>query len=184
MPTAKVHVLPCGIDLNRFKSMDAASCRRQLGWRRDAFHVLFASSNGDPVKRPWLAKAAVEQTLRQGIPAELHYLTDVSNSTVPVWLNASDALILTSLHEGSPTVVKEALACGLPVVSVDVGDVAERIEAIDGCYLAHASPADLAHKLSLVHQRGQRVDCRGNLEDLDVLNVARRLKSLYELIAA
>ena len=183
LPT-KIHVLPCGIDLDRFRPMDPPLCRRQLGWRNDAFHVLFASSNGDPVKRPWLAKATVEETLRQGIPAELHFLSGVPNSTVPTWLSASDALLLTSLHEGSPTVVKEALACGLPVVSVDVGDVAERIEMIEGCHLAQPNPADLAHKLSLVHQRRQRLDCRGRLEDLSVQNVAHRLKALYELVAA
>ena len=117
------------------------------------------------------------------MPAELHYMTGVPNSAVPVWLNASHALLLTSLHEGSPTVVKEALACGLPVVSVDVGDVAERIEGIEGCHLAQPDPADLANKLSLVHHRRQRLDCRGRLEDLCVLNVARRLKVLYELVA-
>ncbi len=182
--TAKAHVLPCGIDLQRFKPMDSLLCRRQLGWRSDAFHVLFASSNGDPVKRPGLAQAAVRQTLHQGIPAELHYLTGVPNSAVPVWLNASDALLLTSLHEGSPTVIKEALACGLPVVSVDVGDVAERIEGIEGCHLARPDPAGLADRLSLVHQRRQRLDCRGRLEAISVQNVARRLKDLYELIAA
>ena len=77
---AKIHVLPCGIDLDRFRPMDPLLCRRQLGWRSDAFHVLFASSNGDPVKRPWLAKAAVEETLKQGIPTEIHYLTGVPNS--------------------------------------------------------------------------------------------------------
>ncbi len=180
----KVRVLPCGIDLDRFKPMDSPSCRQQLGWNRDAFHVLFASSNGDPVKRPWLAKAAVEETLKHGIPAELHYLTGVPNSAVPMWLNASDALLLTSLHEGSPTVVKEALACGLPVVSVDVGDVAERIETIEGCHLAEPDPADLARKLTLVHQRRQRLDCRDRLQDLGVQSVARRLKALYELIAS
>ena len=181
---AKIHVLPCGIDLDRFRPMDPLLCRRQLGWRSGAFHVLFASSNGDPVKRPWLAKAAVEETLKQGIPTEIHYLTGVPNSSVPVWLSASDALLLTSLHEGSPTVVKEALACGLPVVSVDVGDVAERIETIEGCHLAQPNPADLAHKLSLVHQRRERLDCRGQLEDLSTRNVACRLKTLYELVAA
>ncbi len=179
----KVHVLPCGIDLARFKPMDPLWCRRQLQWSADSFHVLFASSNGDPVKRPWLAKAAVEEAAKRGIPAEMHYMTGVPNSAVPVWLNASDALLLTSLQEGSPTVVKEALACGLPVVSVDVGDVAERIESIDGCYLAKPDQADLASKLSLVHQRRTRLDCRSQLEDLCVLNVARRLKSLYELVA-
>ncbi len=180
---AKVRVLPCGIDLERFKPMDPLACRRQLQWNADSFHVLFASSNGDPVKRPWLARAAVKEAAKRGIPAEMHYLTGVPNSAVPVWLNASDALLLTSLHEGSPTVVKEAMACGLPVVSVDVGDVAERIEAIAGCYLAQPEAADLASKLSLVCQRRRRLDCRDQLQDLSLLNVARHLKGFYEEVA-
>ncbi len=182
-PANKVRVLPCGIDLARFRPLNAELCRQQLGWRSDRFHVVFASSNGDPVKRPWLAKAAVEEALTLGIPAELHYLTSVPSSEVPVWLNAGDALLLTSLHEGSPTVVKEALACGLPIVSVDVGDVAERIETISGCYLAAPNRADLANKLLLVHQRGKRLDCRARLEDISVRNVARQLNAFYEAVA-
>ncbi len=180
---AQVRVLPCGVDLERFRPLDAPSCRRQLGWRDGAFHVLFASSNGDPVKRPWLAEAAVAETLARGVPAELHQMSGVPYSEVPVWLNASDALLLTSLQEGSPTVVKEALACGLPVVSVDVGDVAERIAAIEGCHLARADAADLADKLSLVHQRGERLDCRAHIQSLGLLQVAQRLKSCYDLLA-
>jgi teichuronic acid biosynthesis glycosyltransferase TuaC len=183
LPSAKLCVLPCGIDLARFKPGDANSCRRRLGWHSDSFHVLFASSNGDPVKRPWLAKGAVEEAVRRGIPAELHYLSGVPNSEVPAWLNASDALLLTSLQEGSPTVVKEALACALPIVSVAVGDVAERIEGIEGCYLAAANEADLAHKLTLVYQRRKRLDCRARLEELGVSAIARQLKAFYELIA-
>ncbi len=180
---ARVRVLPCGIDMERFRPLDTLSCRRQLGWNKDSFHVLFASSNGDPVKRPWLAKDAVAEALNQGVPAELHCMTGVQNTEVPVWLNASDALLLTSAHEGSPTVVKEALACGLPVVSVDVGDVAERIETIEGCYLAQPLASDLADKLSRVHQRRKRLDCRAQLEDLGLLNVAQRLKAFYEQLA-
>ncbi len=183
VPRAKIRVLPCGVDLDRFRPMDPLVCQRRLGWASDSFHVLFASSNGDPVKRPWLARAAVQESLARGIPAELHCMTGVPNSEVPAWLNASDALLLTSLHEGSPTVVNEALACGLPIVSVDVGDVAERIETIDGCHLAQPDAANLATKLARVHQRRQRLDCRAQIEDLDVLKVARRLKAFYELVA-
>jgi glycosyltransferase involved in cell wall biosynthesis len=181
--TTRVRVLPCGIDLERFKPMDRQLCRRSLGWSSDSFHVLFASSNGDPVKRPWLATAAVQQTLSRGVPAELHHMTGVPNSQVPVWLNASDALLLTSKQEGSPTVVKEALACCLPVVSVDVGDVAERIRTIKGCYIALPDAADLADRLTLVCQRGTRLDCRAQLEELSVQSVARRLKAFYELVS-
>lgn len=176
----RVRVIPCGIDLERFRPMDSLACKRHLGWNPQAFHVLFISSNGDPVKRPWLAEAAVAQMSVSSRVAELHHLTAVPNSEVPTWLNAADVLLLTSLHEGSPTVVKEALACGLPVVSVDVGDVAERIEGIEGCYLARSQPAELAAKLDRVRKRGMRLECGPKLEELSIVNVARRLKELYE----
>jgi glycosyltransferase involved in cell wall biosynthesis len=110
----------------------------------------------------------------------LHYLTSIPNAEVPAWLSASDVLLLTSMHEGSPTIVKEALACGLPVVSVDVGDVAERIEGIEGCYVARPQPAELAAKLCLVRQLGQRIDCRTRLEELSITSVAQKLKRCYE----
>jgi glycosyltransferase involved in cell wall biosynthesis len=182
--TDKVRVIPCGIDLERFKPMDSLLCKHQLGWRTDSFHVLFASSNGDPVKRPALAKAAVAQMNQRERAPELHYLMGIPNADVPVWLNASDALLLTSLHEGSPTVVKEALACGLPVVSVDVGDVAERIEGIEGCHLAQPEPADLAAKLGLVRQHAQRLNIGTRLDELSILSVAQKLKRCYEEITS
>jgi glycosyltransferase involved in cell wall biosynthesis len=178
--TDKVRVIPCGIDLERFKPMNPLLCKQKLGWRADSFHVLFASSNGDPVKRPALAKAAVAQMSNAPRPPELHFLTGIPNAEVPVWLNASDALLLTSMHEGSPTVVKEALACGLPVVSVDVGDVAERIKGIEGCYLAPAGAADLAATLCLVRQHGQRLNCGTRLNELSIVSVAQKLKRCYE----
>lgn len=180
----KVSVVPCGIDLERFKPMDSLACKQRLGWDFRSFHVLFASNNGDPVKRPWLAKTAVERMSRGDRPVQLHYMTGISNTEVPLWLNASDALILTSLHEGSPTIVKEALACGLPIVSVDVGDVADRIEGIEGCYLAEAEPKALAAKLSLIRQNGARLNCQARLEELSILHVAHRLKQCYEAVSA
>jgi glycosyltransferase involved in cell wall biosynthesis len=178
----KIRVIPCGIDLERFKPMDPSVCQRQLGWNPEFFHVLFASSNGDPVKRPELARAAVAQTSNSDRPAQLHCLAGISNADVPAWLNASDVLLLTSMHEGSPTIVKEALACGLPVVSVDVGDVAEQIEGIEGCHLAPPQPAELAAKLCQVRQRGKRLNCRTRLEELSVGTAARKLMLFYEEI--
>jgi glycosyltransferase involved in cell wall biosynthesis len=183
VPQDKVRIIPCGIDLERFKPMDSLRCKQTLGWRSDSFHVLFASSNGDPVKRPWLAKAAVARMSHAKRAPELHYLTGIPNPDVPLWLNASDVLLLTSQHEGSPTVVKEALACGLPVVSVDVGDVAERIEGIAGCHLARAEPEELASRLHLVRQRAQRLECPAQLDELSILTVGQRLKQCYEEIS-
>jgi len=179
LDAAKVRVIPCGIDLARFRPMDRSACRRQLGWDAARFNILFASNNGDPVKRPGLAVAAMETLTSSGVRAELHLLQGVSNTEVPIWMNASDALILTSLHEGSPTVVKEALACGLPVVSVDVGDVAERVRGVEGCHLALPQPRDLAAKLALVNRVGLRVDARERMQGLSLAQVALRLEDFY-----
>jgi glycosyltransferase involved in cell wall biosynthesis len=177
----KIQVIPCGIDLQRFKPMEQSRCQERLGWRRDVFHVLFATGAGDPVKRPELARAAVAG-LEEGRKVEFHLMAGVPNSEVPVWLNASDVLLLTSKHEGSPTIVKEALACDLPIVSVNVGDVAERIEGMDGCHLAEAEPGALARKLELVFERRRRLDCRENLHELSCETVAGKLENFYQEI--
>ncbi|MFN8060898.1 MAG: glycosyltransferase [Vicinamibacterales bacterium] len=175
----KVRIIPCGIDLDRFVPLDRAECRRQLGWAPDHFHVLFPANAGDPVKRPELAAAAVSRLASAGVPVELHHLRGIPNSLVPQWLNASDALLLTSRHEGSPTVVKEALACNVAVVSVDVGDVAERIQGIEGCHLAAPEADDLAAKLGLVAAAGARVNSRAHIGSLSHLAVAHDLRRFY-----
>jgi len=131
------------------------------------------------VKRPALANATVAALKTAGVRAQLHYMRGVSNAEVPLWMNASHALLLTSAHEGSPTVVKEALACGLPVVSVDVGDVAERIEGVVGCHLALAKPEDLAANLRVVQQTGCRVVAREKIQTLSLRNVALKLEHFY-----
>lgn len=179
---SKVQVIPCGINLERFKPSDRSACQKRLGWQTEEFHVLFATSAGDPVKRPELARAAVDLLKRKCGRATFHVLSGTPNSEVPCWLNAADVLLLTSKHEGSPTIVKEALACGLPVVSVNVGDVAERIEGIDGCHLAEAEPAALARKLEGVFECRKRVDCREKLHELSCEMVAGKLEHIYQQI--
>lgn len=179
----KIRIIPCGINLQRFKPQDRDACRRELGWGSDSFHVLFPSNGGDPVKRFDLAKSAVLKLNYSGINIQMHELRGIANTQVPVWLNASDVLLLTSLHEGSPTIIKEALACDLPVVSVDVGDIRDRIEGIAGCYLALADPVDLAAKLSLVHCSSRRVAGRSHVLDLSLESVAHQLRKFYLEIA-
>jgi glycosyltransferase involved in cell wall biosynthesis len=178
---SKVRIIPNGIDLERFRPLRQETCRARLGWDAKHFHVLFSNSR-DAVKRPDLARAAIDRVIRSGIPAELHYLCGVAHEEVPVWLNACDSLLLTSLHEGSPNIVKEALACDVPIVSVDVGDVRERIQGIDGCYIALAESGDLATKLSLVHNSSRRVSARVKMHALSLERIARRLEQLYEEI--
>lgn len=176
---SKVRVIPNGVDLEEFKPLDQHMCQRQLGWGRQQFHILFPANSGDAVKRPQLAKAAVEHVERAGFPCEFHELRDVPHSQVKYWLNASDVVLLTSRHEGSPNIIKEALACNIPIVSVDVGDVHERIAGIPGCYLAEPEPNGLAAKLQLVFTGLRRIPGRGRVNELALDTIASRLNDFY-----
>jgi teichuronic acid biosynthesis glycosyltransferase TuaC len=178
--TANVCVIPCGVDLERFTPMDQEACRTQLGWDKGSFHVLFPANDGNAVKRPALARAAVEAMNRLGVPAKLHYLKGVPHRQVVTWLNASHVLLMTSLHEGSPTIVKEALACGIPTVSVDVGDVAEQIKDVDGCYISPADPAQLAGMMLRVYHGLRRVAGRSSVLEFSLERIARRVLGVYE----
>ena len=181
MNQSKVRIIPNGVNLDRFKPLDRSACRRRLGWDNDHFHVLFPPNvGGDPRKRPDLAQAAVKAADRSGIQTKLHQLQRIPHAEVPIWLNASDVVLLTSLHEGSPNIIKEALACDLPVVSVDVGDVQERIQGVEGCYLGLSKPYDLATKLCLVHAGPRRVKGRVKMDELSLNRISLRLKEFYE----
>ena len=177
---SKVRVIPNGVDLELFKPLDRYACRDRLGWNTNGFHVLFPATSVNPIKRFDLARASIEAVKQNGIPVEIHQLQRVTHNEVPVWLNASDVVLLTSAHEGSPNIIKEALACDLPVVSVDVGDVRERIEGIEGCYIGRPDPDDLAAKLSLVYVSQRRIAGRLNMQDLSLERVALRLKTFYQ----
>lgn len=176
---SKVRIIPNGINLERFKPLDQVDCRKKLGWSLHKFHVLFPANAGDPVKRSFLAQAAIEAANRSGLNAEMHTLRGVTHEKVPIWLNASDAVLLTSLHEGSPNIIKEALACDLPVVSVDVGDVRERISGIEGCYIALPNSDDLGAKLCLVRARGERIAGRDSVRHLSLEETASKLMHFY-----
>jgi glycosyltransferase involved in cell wall biosynthesis len=181
---SKARIIPNGIDLQRFRCLDRSRCREKLGWSEKRFHIMFSDSFRNPVKRPELARAAVEEVKRFGFEAEMHYLNGVAHRDVPQWLNASDVLLLTSSHEGSPNVVKEALACDVPVVSVEVGDVRERIMGIEGCYLASPQASELAAKLCLVYAGPRRVSGRAKISELSLERVTLRLREFYAEILA
>lgn len=176
---ARVFVLPNGVDLTLFTPRDRLACRAELGWSPERRHVLFPAAADRSEKRFWLASAAVEELRgRVADDVELHLLDGVPRASVPTWLNASDVVLLTSTHEGSPNTVKEALACDVPVVSVDVGDVAERIAGVEGCGIGEASPAALATELQRALAAG-RVEGRRAVAGLSLERVAERLRDVY-----
>ncbi len=125
-------VIPFGIDLDTFQPEPQRTARDRVGWADDEYHVLFPYPPERTVKNYPRAKrivAAVDDALDR--PVSLQVVSGVDHDTVPTYMNAADALLLTSESEGSPTAVKEALACNLPVVSLDVGDVSHRLTGVE-----------------------------------------------------
>ena len=177
---SKIIVVPNGVDLRRFTPLDRRDCCQRLGWDTTKFHILFPKNSGNAVKRLGLAKAAVHRLRGLGVAAELRMLQGVAHRDVPLWINASDVLLLTSSHEGSPNVVKEALACNRPVVSVNVGDVAERIVNVEGCYLAQPDSSELADKLRRVHDEPRGIEGRKAVEGLSLTTVSTRIRACYQ----
>lgn len=175
---SKVRIIPNGVDVERFKPMKKSEARQILGWRSEPTVVLFVTVRGHPRKRPGLAKEAVSRIRGCDRPVDFRIMQGVPHEEVPLWLNASDVLLLTSFHEGGVNVVKEAMACNLPVVSVDVGDVRERLHGVRSCAVVKADPDALARALGEVLRVG-RSNGRDHLFDLTLVAVAERLKQLY-----
>ncbi len=183
---AAAHVIPGGIDFELFHPMPQEKARQRLELPMDRRLVLFPADPKRPVKRYHLAQEAVQWINEQGnIEVELLVLSGVRHDEVPIYMNACDALILTSKHEGSPTVVKEALACNLPVVSVDVGDVRERVGELSGCAICEVdSVQTVAENLKKVLLHAEPIQGRETLGDLEANVIAERITEVYKLALA
>ena len=178
-------IIPCGIETRLF---DSENCCEQ--WFDNQFtsknYVLFAGSFDNFVKGPELAKQAVDiyntNHLDQSI--ELLELRGYSREEVVTLMHKCKTLLLTSIREGSPQVVKEAMACGCPIVSVDVGDVAERLAQMEGGYVVPSrNPHEIAKALEQAIHFGRTKGREKLLEaGLDNVQIAKKLIDTYTKI--
>ncbi len=176
-------VIPCGVDMARFAPMPQAEARARLGLPSDAKLVLFAGEPR-PEKRLEMIQAAVGLLAAEDSRVQLVVASNRPHEEMPLYMNACDALALASDFEGSPMVIKEAMACNLPIVSVDVGDVAEIMGDTEGCYLCERTPEDMAAKLRLALARGGRTDGRRRVAHLSLEATARQILAVYERVLA
>jgi glycosyltransferase involved in cell wall biosynthesis len=174
------HVIPAGIDLGLFRPIPMADARHLLGLPMDMRLVLFVGNPERTEKRFWLAKEAVASL--DGMPGiRIVVANNVPLERMPLFMNACDALLLTSSSEGSPNAVKEALACNLPVVSTDVGDVRQRIGNLDGCRVCSDNrPESLAQALGQVLESHARIQGRQAVLDMDEGVLIRKVIGVYE----
>ncbi|HLZ45765.1 MAG TPA: glycosyltransferase family 4 protein [Gemmatimonadales bacterium] len=179
---APVHVIPSGLDLKLFRPYPQREARQELGLDQEARLVLFVASPRDTRKRYGLAKRAVE-LLNERLPAKLIVGWGIPHEKIPLYMSAANVLVVTSIEEGSPNVVKEALACNLPVVSVAVGDVPERLKGVAGTEVcADDRPQTIASALERVLRRRERVDGRSAVRSLDEHLLTRRVIDIYRSV--
>jgi glycosyltransferase involved in cell wall biosynthesis len=176
---ARAHVIPNGVDLARFAPGERSLARARLGLDPAERLVLFPNTPGEPRKRLDLAEAGLARLAVAGVAARLWVVTRVAHDQMPDYYRAADCLLLTSDWEGSPNVVKEALCCDLPVVSVDCGDVAHWLPLAPGCELVERDPAAIAAALGRLFERGARVDGARARRELDVHRIAERVVAVY-----
>lgn len=169
-------ILPCGINLPTGQEALPSNVLKDVHK-----HILFAGAFSNPVKDATLAKQVVAT-----IPnAQLIELKGYSRSEVYALMSACDALLLTSHSEGSPQVIKEAMACGLPIVSINVGDVGHLLDGLDGCYVLQSrDPQELASLLRQALAFTSRTQGRQRIIDLCLTNdrIAANLIAIYNQI--
>lgn len=171
-------ILSCGVNLNRIKVVPRAEARRALGLDIHKKLVLFSGSFDNTIKNYELAREAVDRVPE----AELIELKGYSREEVNLLMNACDVQLTTSHRESGPLVVKEAMACGTPVVSVDVGDVKEVMGNTAGCYIAERNPDDIANKIKQALAFQDKTTGRLRIIELGLDNnvIARRLIDVYK----
>ena len=178
-----VAILPSGVDADVFRPEPRLGARRRLGWSDAETVALFHAGPDSKVKRLDLALAAVGHAHRKVPSLRLEILDgSVSPAAIPLLMNAADCLLLTSVSEGSPTVVQEALASNLPIVSVAVGDVEERLAGVEHSIVANADAGVLGLALARLVDPPRRSDGRKTLPQFCNRRLARELKDIYREI--
>lgn len=180
-PQKKFMLLPCGVNLDDLPDISKSDARKQLSIPLEHKFVLFAGAFDNQVKNAPLAKEAM--ALISGV--ELKECKGYTRSQVALLMNAADAFLMTSFTEGSPQVIKEAMACGCPIVSVDVGDVSEVTSGIDGCYISSSrEPQELASLIKQAINFSGKTNGRSRIiaRGLENRVVAEKLMKVYELV--
>ncbi|WP_135364463.1 glycosyltransferase [Halosimplex halophilum] len=173
-------VVPHGIDTDRFAPEPREAAVDAVDWDPDARHVLFPYDTGRTEKNYPRAERVVERA-RTAVdaPVELHAVSGVPHEAVPTYMNAADAMLLTSEREGSPNAVKEALSCNLPVVATPVGDVPDLLSGAE-CSAVADTDAGLADALAAALARTTEPTGRKRAREFGLDRMGEDLLGVYE----
>lgn len=180
-PKGNSSIISCGLDLHIFKELAEEEIKLTNKINSDTLNILFSSSFDIPVKNYKLARRAINKLSN----ANLIEMKGYTREQVNLLMNTCDLLLVTSLKESGPLVIKEALACGCPLVSTDVGDVKEVIGDTEGCYLTTFNPDEVAEKIKLAiefSRLNRRTKGREKILKYDNKIVATKIFDIYRKV--
>jgi len=174
-------VIPPGVDLELFRPLPRTEARARLGLADDPARrlIVFPAAPARPEKRFADAAALVARVAAARPGVELRPVFGRPRAEMPLWLNAADAVVVTSEREGYGLACVEALACDVPVLSTPVGIAPRLLAGVDGCLCAPFDAAPWAVHLEKVLDGDGRVAGRGTAETQSLDGSARRLLGLY-----
>jgi glycosyltransferase involved in cell wall biosynthesis len=183
--TKPTYILSNGVDTELFFEVPKSEALEFLQWEEDVHHFIFISNPKRPEKNFALANDAVELLKREGYQVKLHAVFQEKSENLKYYYSAATALVLSSFHEGSPNVVKEAFCCNCPIVSTDVGDVAITTAGLLGCYIAPYEASGFANALKkavIFSSEHGRIFGRQRIQQMgfDSEVVAKKIKEIYQ----
>ncbi len=180
----KGYYLPNGVDTNFFKPINRTEACVKIGLNPNKIYILFVSSNYlRKQKRYDRYQSVISELKKWNNEIEELLLINTERNLVPYFFNAASLHLLTSDFEGSPNSVKEALSCEIPVVSTNVGNVADLLDGVNGSYCAHGNSENELYNLcqkSLIDK--SQSNSRNKLieKKYDIESVALKLKDIYK----
>lgn len=180
----KIYVLTDGVDLDLFYPIDKKLAKSSFGIDSSKFLVGIGSiDENNSIKRIAIVRKAID-LLNQTYPIELFVLTNIEHSKMNLHINCCDVIVLTSIYEGWPNIIKEGLACNVPFISTDVSDLSLiAFDNTSGCIITSDSIQDLANnilKMYFDNCRGKTYDTRKFVLEFELNKAVISLISLYK----
>ncbi len=176
-------IIPNGVDFELFIPKEKNISQAKLKWKSSNKHILFAANPNRFEKNFKLANQAL--SIINDPTIEIHFLENVPHDEISIWMNAADVILLTSLWEGSPNVIKESMACNRPVVSTMVGDISWLFGDEPGHFISTFEPINLAESISLALNYAQNHLNTNGRDRLAMLglkseDIAKRIIGIYQ----
>lgn len=178
-------IIPCAVNTEVFFYIPKNDAKKEMNLIEDKKYILFSSTFTNSVKNFALARNAINAIGKDSI--DIIELKGFTRKQVNLLLNAVDCALMTSLNEGSPQFIKEAMACNCPIVSTDVGDVKWVIGNSEGCHLTSFDPNDVADKIEMAlnfSSKKGKTNTRERIFELglDTTNIAKRIFEVYKQV--